>query len=219
MPELKNWLVHRIADAALEKMLAAHAKGVLLDVGCGTKPYVRFTKGRTTRHVGLDHPGSLHGDSAVDVAGWAPALPFKAEAFDSLLCTAVLEHLEEPQQALNEAYRVLKPGGIAMYLAPFIWHVHEEPRDFFRYSRYGLEYLFHKAGFEVVELKALSGFWVTFGQLLVYNLYRFQRGPMKWIPIIPLLGWGIQWCALGLDKIDRSERWTWAYLIAGRKPV
>jgi SAM-dependent methyltransferase len=84
----------------------------------------------------------------------------------------VLEHLEEPEAAIRECHRVLRPGGTAIYTVPFIWHLHEEPRDFFRYSKYGLRYLFEKVGFEIVELRALSGFWVTFGQLFVYNLYR-----------------------------------------------
>ena len=214
---LKSWLVHHIADKALKKAIDTHARGLLLDIGCATKPYTRFTQGLVSRHVGIDHPGSLHEASNVDVAGWALALPFKSETFDCELCTAVLEHLEEPQEALREAYRVLKPRGRAIYLAPFIWHLHEEPRDFFRYSKYGLEHLFRKAGFEIVEIKALSGFWVTFGQLFVYNLYRFHRGPLRWLPIIPLIGMAIQLIALALDRVDRSERWTWAYLAVARK--
>ncbi|HET6762446.1 MAG TPA: hypothetical protein VFH27_02210, partial [Longimicrobiaceae bacterium] len=85
------------------------------------------------------------------------------------------------------------------------------------YSRYGLEHLFRKAGFEVVELKALSGFWVTFGQLLVYNLYRFHRGPMRWIPIVPAVGLAIQGGSYLMDRVDRSERWTWMYMAVARK--
>jgi hypothetical protein len=114
---------------------------------------------------------------------------------------------------------VLKPGGVAIYTAPLIWHVHEEPRDFFRYTRYGLEYLFRKAGFEVLEIKALSGFWVTFGQLFVYNLYRWNRGPLRWTPFIPALGLFIQGAAYLLDRIDRAEAWTWMYLVVARRPA
>ena len=91
------------------------------------------------------------------------------------------------------------------------------PRDFFRFSKHGLRYLFEKTGFEVVELRALSGFWVTFGQLFVYNLHRFNRGPLRWLKIIDLLGLIVQAIVLCLDKVDRTERWTWMYLIAARK--
>lgn len=215
---LKSWLVNRITDAEMKKALTAYARGVLLDIGCATKPYARLTRDFVQRHVGVDHPGSLHTSSRVDALSSAWELPFRSETFDSELCTAVLEHLEEPELALREAFRVLKPEGCAIYTVPFIWHLHEEPRDFFRYSRYGLEYLFRKAGFEVVELKALAGFWVTFGQLGVYYLYRFHRGPLRFIPVIPLFGFLVQLLAYGLNRADRAERWTWAYLAVVRKP-
>lgn len=223
---IKNWLVYHIGDralkAALDVVFTKNPPGLLLDIGCGLKPYTGMTAGRVSRHVGVDHPASLHGDTAVDAASSAYQLPFRDDTFTTVLCSSVLEHLEEPGRALSEAARVLRPGGHAVFVTPFIWHIHEEPRDFFRYSCYGLEHLFAKAGFDHVEVRPLSGFWVTFGQLFVYQLYRLQRGPMRWIPIIPLVALGIQGLALAFDKIDRapgSRKWTWAYLTVARKPT
>lgn len=130
-----------------------------------------------------------------------------------------MEHLEEPERAIRECYRLLKPGGVAVYGVPFIWHLHEEPRDFFRYTKYGLQYLFEKVGFEIIELNALSGLWVTFGQLLVYNLYRVNRGPLRWLRIIDAVGVLIQLVSYVLDRVDKTEEWTWMYIIVARKPV
>jgi hypothetical protein len=112
---------------------------------------------------------------------------------------------------------VLKSGGVAIYSVPFIWHLHEEPRDFYRFSKYGLKYLFEKTGFEIIEIKALSGFWVTFGQLFVYNLYRFNRSIVKWTHIIDIIGLLIQALAYALDRVDRTERWTWMYMVVAKK--
>jgi len=106
---------------------------------------------------------------------------------------------------------------VAIYSVPFIWHIHEEPRDFYRFSKYGLQYLFEKVGFEVLELKALSGFWVTFGQLLVYNIYRLNRDPLRWLRIIDAVGLLLQAIAYGLDKLDKTEQWTWMYMVVVRK--
>ena len=39
----------------------------------------------------------------------------------------------------------------------------------------------------MIEIKPLSGFWVTFGQLFVYNLYRYNRGPLRWLGVIDAL--------------------------------
>jgi SAM-dependent methyltransferase len=155
--------------------------------------------------------------SSIDLLGTAYEIPSPDCSFDCAMCTAVLEHLEEPELAIRECFRLLKRDGIAVYAVPFIWHLHEEPRDFYRFSKYGLKYLFEKVGFEIVELNALSGFWVTFGQLLVYNLYRFNRRPLRWFRIIDGLGLVIQGIAYLLDQIDKTEQWTWMYMVVARK--
>ena len=215
--ELKNALINRIHDGVLKQFGRRYLKGRLVDIGCGTKPYASLLRPFVTEHVGVDHESSLHCTSAVDVFGTAYAIPASDASFDCAVCTAVLEHLEEPELALRECNRVLRPGGVAIYSVPFIWHLHEEPRDFFRFSKYGLSYLFEKAGFEVLEIKALSGFWVTFGQLFIYNLYRLNRGPLKWFHIIDLVGLVLQGAAYLMDKLDRTEQWTWMYMVVARK--
>lgn len=100
---------------------------------------------------------------------------------------------------------------------PFVWHLHEEPRDFYRYTGSGLKYLFEKVGFEIVEIKALSGFWVTFGQLFVYNMYRLNRGPLRWLWIVSAMGLLIQAGSYILDRFDKTEQWTWMYMVVAKK--
>ncbi len=203
----------------LRAVAPVYLRGRLVDIGCGKKPYAEMVRGLVDEHIGVDQSESMHGTDQVDLLGTAYAIPAPDASFDSALCTAVLEHLEEPEAAIRECFRVLRPGGTAVYTVPFIWHLHEEPRDFFRYSKYGLKYLFEKAGFEITEIEALSGFWVTFGQLFVYNIYRFHRGILRYIPIIPAMAVVIQAVAKALDAIDRSEQWTWMYLVVARKPL
>lgn len=214
---LKNILINHIHDRELRIAATKYLHGRLIDIGCGTKPYMELLSSVVDEHIGVDHEITAHDQSNIDLFGTAYDIPSGDSSFDCAVCTAVLEHLEEPEQALRECGRLLKPGGVAIYSVPFIWHLHEEPRDFYRFSKYGLEYLFNKAGFEILELKALSGFWVTFGQLFVYNLYRFRRGPLRWIPIIDAIGLLIQGLAYVLDRLDKSEEWTWMYLVAARK--
>jgi len=216
--ELRNILVNKIHDRELKQCASRYLKGNLIDIGCGTKPYKDMLAPYVTLHIGVDHLASMHEKSNIDQVGTAYQIPADNASFDSAICTAVLEHLEEPEQALRECYRVLKPGGVAIYSVPFIWHLHEEPRDFYRYSNHGLKYLFEKVGFQIIELKALSGFWVTFGQLFVYNLYRLNRGPLRWLRIIDAMSLSIQAVAYGLDKIDKTEQWTWMYMVIARKP-
>ncbi len=213
----KNWLVKYITARELKKLIPLYVKGDLIDIGCGTKPYRNILKEHVTKHIGLDHPQTSQGRSEIDLMGTAYHTGIKSEKFDTAVITAVLEHLEEPESAIRECYRILKKGGHVICAVPFIWHLHEEPRDFFRYSKYGLRHLLRKAGFEIIEMIPLSGFCVTFSQSLVYFLYLFHRGPVKLIPVIPIIGILIQFLGLAFDSIYKAERWTWAYIAVAKK--
>ena len=217
--ETRNRLINGIVDREIRRVAELYIGGRLIDIGCGEKPYASLIGPHVTDHVGVDHAETLHDTSWVDVVGSAYAIPVEDETFDTALCTSVLEHLEEPEQALRECYRVLRPGAHAVYTIPHIWHLHEEPRDFYRFTKYGISYLLSKVGFEIVELKALGGFWITSGQLFAYYVDRANRGPLRLFRVIDVLNVGVQGVASALDRVDRAERWTWMYLVVARKPV
>lgn len=140
-------------DEHIREAAKKFANGRLLDIGCGEKPLQNMFAPYVTEHIGLDHQDSLHSKDNVDIFGSAYEIPKKNEYFDTILCTAVLEHLEEPDKAIAEANRVLKKGGIAIYTVPFFWHLHEEPRDFYRYTKYGLKYLFEKLDLKLLRAR------------------------------------------------------------------
>lgn len=209
--------VSRIAGLAVRERAARHFRGRLLEIGCGSKAKAALVGEYVDEHVGLDHPGSPHGLSSVDLLGSADDIPAEDASFDCVLSTAVLEHLEEPARALAEAFRVLRPGGHAVYTAPLFWHIHEPPRDFFRYTEFGLRHLFEGAGFEIEELVPLSGFWVTATAELGYYLQRFRRGPLA--PVVDALVAVMNWTAPRLDVGRlRDESFTWMYLVVARRP-
>ena len=214
-----SWLIHAVVKPVLRDNLRQYAKGRLIDIGCGVKPYKEIVAPYVDEHIGIDHENSPHPSDNVDLTGTAYKIPVEDGDFDTALCTYVLEHLEEPSDAIAETYRVLTKGGYAIYTVLLFWHLHEEPRDFYRYTCHGLQYLFEKNGFEVVEIIPLCGFIVTFSQELLYFLQYFRRGgwlnPLWWL--IPLLGQIIQAFAYLLNKVDRSKKFTAEYLIVARK--
>jgi len=216
---IRNLLIYHFHDRALKKALQQHASGRLIDIGCGVKPYEELARPHVSAHVGLDRADPFNKKARPDLVGTAYEIPCGDAEFDVAMSTAALEHLAEPERALRECLRVLKPGGKAIYTVPFIFHVHAAPWDYYRFTNYGLEHVFKAAGFEILEIKPLAGFWVTFGQMFVYYLMRFEKGPIKWTFIVPAIALVVQALAFVLDTIDRAEQWTWTYLVVARKPV
>ena len=214
----KNWLVYNLHDRALRKAASSYLSGRLIDIGCGGKPFRELLKPFISEHVGVDIEDSPHDKSNIDLIGSAYDIPVNDCSFDCAICTAVLEHLEEPGAAIREACRVLKPGAYAIYTVPLFWHLHEAPRDFYRFTKFGLEYLFKNNGFDIVELNPLAGFWVTFGQELVYYMWGFidEKKSLRSY-VIPVLGTLIQAASYVLNKIDSRDDFTWMYLVVVRK--
>jgi len=141
-----DWILLSALARDVDGALTRYARGSLLDVGCGARPY-EDPKYRLERWIGFD----THENEAADIHGFAYDIPLEAESVDTVLCTQVLEHLETPDVALAEFNRVLKPGGHLVLTVPQYWPLHEEPRDFFRYTEIGLDRTIAAAGFEVLE--------------------------------------------------------------------
>src|SRR5689334_20670701 len=91
-----NVLVQWIVQKALTIQGKKYLRGRLIDIGCGTKPYKPLFTAVVSEHVGVDHEATFHDRSNIDLYGTAYAIPATDGSFDSALCTAVLEHLEEP---------------------------------------------------------------------------------------------------------------------------
>jgi SAM-dependent methyltransferase len=60
------------------------------------------------------------------------------KSFDTIICTQVLEHVPNPFLAINEIYRVLKPGGTLFLTVPFLNNLHMEPHDYWRFTEYSI---------------------------------------------------------------------------------
>lgn len=129
-------------------------RGKLLNAGCGDRTYEHVYGSLTNDLIRLDWPRTHHKKDAIDVFGSVAQLPFRNDHFDAILCTEVLEHVNDPATTLREFWRVLAPGGHLVLSVPFLYHVHEQPYDFYRYTYFGLCHLLNEAGFRMDECLA-----------------------------------------------------------------
>lgn len=134
----------KLTRITLDRFVAAHASGRrTLDIGAQNGPYGAHFPAR----VGLD----IRRGAGVRIIGDAQALGIRDGAFEVVLCTEVLEHLPEPQTAIDEMFRVLAPGGLLLLTTRFLFPIHDAPHDYFRFTKYGLRHLLRR--FEIVELE------------------------------------------------------------------
>lgn len=151
--------------------LIARARNVL-DVGGG----IKFGKGMrayeswfaNTDYKTLDLVPDYH----PDIVGDIHHLPLPDGNYEAVICKAVLEHVHDPQQAVDEIYRILQPAGMGLIYVPFLYpyHAARHYQDFYRFSRDGIRHLFRR--FAKIEIVAVRGFWETWFYFLPFGLNR-----------------------------------------------
>jgi SAM-dependent methyltransferase len=155
--------------------------------------------GRTVPgYVNLD----LFAMPGVNVAADAERLPFPDGIFQRVECDAVLEHVRDPVQVMNEIRRVLAPGAYAHLVTPFCHPFHEYPKDYRRFTLDGLKEL---AG----PLEVVAEGWRTgpTATLLVFTIEYVKL-------LVPFRPWRIAahlvcgWLLFPLRYIDLLLLWS-----------
>lgn len=136
----------------------------ILDVGAGNSPYVRCfgNSDYMTQDVVQNVENSI--DFIGDISEGLPLI--KDNSFDCIICTQVLEHIKNPQNAFNEFYRILSPGGKLFLTTHLCFEEHMMPNDFFRFTKYGLKLIGESAGFEVLSVTPEGGIFQTLAHII-----------------------------------------------------
>lgn len=194
--------IHLDRVAARAGALATDPSFRVLDAGAGSAPYRRhFSRAtyETADFLSVDkrYAPPTYVCDLVDI-------PVEDNRFDLVFCSQTLEHLPDPLAALEELHRVLKPQGQLWVTAPLFYAEHEVPYDFYRYTRYGLQYLAEKGGFRVELLEPLEGYYAT----LSYQLLMAARTlPAVWLPLralFALVGVILAWRDASRPRRDRG---------------
>lgn len=143
----------------------ATASGLrVLDVGCGVKPYYPYFAG-AAEYIGVD----VVDNPAAELKGPVEALPVEDGSFDVVLCNQVLEHCDDPAQAVRELRRATAPGGRVLASTHGVQVYHPSPNDLWRWTHAGLEKLFRDNGdWAALEVRPGAGTTACIGMLLTH---------------------------------------------------
>jgi len=140
-----------------EEALRRNARGALLDLGCGTVPLFGVYRDLITDVVCVDWAAGgdvSHLDYAVDLNG---PIPLPDGQFDTILATDVLEHISRPAHLFQEISRLLRANGVLIAGVPFLYWIHEEPHDYYRYTEFALRQLCEESGLTVLSVDPYGG--------------------------------------------------------------
>lgn len=223
------------------------ARGRLVDVGCGSRPYEALFRPAIADYVGVEYHATWRGSANATTGGEGGAdvyydgehLPFENGAFDTVLSNQVLEHVPRPTPHFAELVRVLRPGGHLIATVPFSYREHSVPNDFHRFTQFGLSRYCLDTGLAVVVLRPRGGMWRAIGQKvnshlaldvarmtpvaqtldnLTYEPPSAER-PRYWMfpAVMPILA-VVATCARVLDRLDPVPGDTLGYLLVAKKP-
>lgn len=205
-------LAQKESHSLLAKILPHYAKGVVVDLGCGDKPYRKYV--RAKKYIGVDRKD---GDLTADVLH----TPLKNNSADTVLCTQVLEHVQDPQQLFRESRRILKPGGCLILTTPMVWPIHDEVDDYWRFTNLGLIHLTKTAGFKVIDCRPMGGFISAIWQMIAVLLERptYHRGCFRSLLKIMLkpVFWLIQPLIYRLDCQKPIKGLTMSHCLIAQK--
>lgn len=156
----------------------------------------------------------------VDIVADVTGLPICDNSVDFILNIAMIEHVEEPEKVIQEAYRILKPGGIFFGYLPFMAPYHAAPNDFYRWTKPGIKKLFY--GFKSIEIDIGAGptsgmLWVLQEWLAIFFSFGSRTMHDIIFMFMMVLTAPIKLADILLVHFPNAEKIASGFLITGKK--
>lgn len=174
----------------------------VLNIGSGTDGVFKSIYSRYQKLIRIGLPL----DGKIDVFGDAMNFPVKDNSVDLILSSSVLEHIENVELCVAEQFRILKSGGKVYAEIPFMRAYHMEPIDYQRYTIEGIEKLFERHGFKLIEKGVCSGPFTAMALMWQDFCISLAPGPFKF-PVRIIISWLVHPFKY-LDRLAESAPWT-----------
>ena len=147
-----RYLINEFLRENLVKNIKKTSSTNILDVGCGRNPYKKYFDSNKN-YIGIDKRSLT-----AHVRGVGEFMPFKGSFFDTILCTQVLEHVEDPPKVLRELNRLLVCDGVLILSTHGFWIEGHEKTDYWRWTLQGLVRIFEDSAFEIISTDSMDPF-------------------------------------------------------------
>jgi SAM-dependent methyltransferase len=172
-------------EATLAENELLDAGGVVVDLGCGDRPYAPLFRKANVKYIACD----IDGEVDVRITP-GERIPLDDASADIVVSFQVLEHVWDLDWYLGECRRLLRPGGWLLLSTHGTWLYHPHPTDFRRWTRDGLQGELTTRGFAVQSVRSVVGplAWTT--QFRLFGM----RHVLQKVPVLggilyrPLLG-------------------------------
>jgi SAM-dependent methyltransferase len=146
----------------------------ILDIGSGGQWAREIFENNGHLYFGCDVKDSISPEKQ-DFFVEDEKIPMPDHTYDLVFSNSVLEHLRDPELAISEIFRVLKPGGYLYCQTNFLYQEHGHPHDYYRFTLNGLESLLVRHSFLIEESSKIGGRF----SLVIDNLASFYANKMS----------------------------------------